>query len=224
MCSSGGEVATTDQALQKSQAAMTSTLNNEYQTTFAQNQRLVLGQQARLTAIANNPMGYTPEQLHAATTSINENTATAAKQALGSAAAFAAAHGGADVGSSVVGQMAGQIGSAAAQSKAQQLSALSQQSQQMKQQNMWSAIQGLQGVGAQLGAQGSTALSGAGTAAGDVIGAGEGVLKAKQAGWDELSGVLGGISGLAKSAVGFIPGVGAATKPWMSAAETTRTM
>ena len=75
--------------------------------------------QAKMSYLAANPQGYTPQQLASATTSINENTATAAKQALGSAAAFAASHGGADVGNGAVGEIAGQIGSQAAQSKAQ---------------------------------------------------------------------------------------------------------
>src|SRR5208282_4180090 len=122
MCSSGDSTAA---GLEKSQAAMTNTLNQDYSMTFAEQQQ-VLGQQiARMNYIAANPMGYTAPQLATARTSINENTAVAAKQAMGAAAAFAAAHGGADTGGGAVGEIAGQIGSAAAQSKAQQLSALS---------------------------------------------------------------------------------------------------
>ena len=120
MCSSGGQVGQTDEQLQQAQAKMTENLNQDYSTTFAEQQNLLSQQQAKLNYIASNPMGYTPAQLATSRTSINENTANAAKSALGSAAAFAAAHGGADVGSGVVGEIAGQIGSNAAQSKAQQ--------------------------------------------------------------------------------------------------------
>lgn len=201
MCSSGGQVSATDEALQKSQAAMTNTLNRDYSTTFAEQQQLLANQQARLSAIAANPMGYTTAQLHNATTNINENTATAAKQALGAAAAYSAGHGAADVGSGVMGQIAGQIASGAAQSKAQQLSALSQQNEATKQQNFWNAIGGLNSVGSELGGQGGTAISGGGSAAESSVNAGSGALAAQQAGWQDIAGVLGGISGLATAGV-----------------------
>src|ERR1700704_4878630 len=110
-------------------------------------------------------MGYTPAQLHTATTSINDNTARAAKQALGSAAAFAAAHGSSDIGGGAIGQVAGGIGSAGAQSKSAQLASLSQQSEAMKQQNFWNAISGLNSVGSELGGAGGTAIGGAGSSA-----------------------------------------------------------
>jgi hypothetical protein len=211
MCSSGGSVASTDEALQKSQAAMNNTLNADYSTTFAEQQSVLGQQRARMDAIAANPMGYTPVQLHTATTSINDNTARAAKQALGAAAAFAAAHGGAaDISGGGAAQMAGQIGSEAAQSKAGQLAALSQQSEELKQKNFWNAISGLNSVGSELGGAGGTAIGGAGNAASTSIGAGSGALAAKQAGWQNLSGIISGIGGLATAASGFNFGGGAA--------------
>ena len=115
MCSSGGQVGQTDQALQASQAAMTTTLNDDYTQSFHDQQTVLANLQARANFIASNPFGYTPQQLAQQTTSINENTATAARQAMGSAAAFAAGHGGggADIGSGVEGQIAGQIATGA---------------------------------------------------------------------------------------------------------------
>jgi hypothetical protein len=202
MCSSGGKVGQTDQALQDAQAKMTATLNQDYNTTFAEQQSVLGQQKARLDYIAANPMGYSPRELHTATASINDNTARAAKQALGSAAAFAASHGGADIGGGAVGQVAGVIGSEAAQSKAGQLSSLSQQNEEMKQKNFWSAISGLNSVGSELGGSGGTAISGATSTAGTAVNAGSGALAAQNAGWEHLSGVLGGISGLAKSGAG----------------------
>ena len=91
MCSSGGQVGQTDQALQASQAAMTTTLNDDYTQSFHDQQTVLANLEARANFIASNPFGYTPQQLAQKTTSINENTATAARQAMGSAAAFAAA-------------------------------------------------------------------------------------------------------------------------------------
>jgi hypothetical protein len=202
LCSSGGQVAQTDQALQESQAKMASLLNSDYSASFANQQSVLGAQQARLSALAANPLGYTPEQLHVATTSINDNTANAAKTAIGSAAAYAASHGGADVGSGVAGQIAGGIGSAAAQSKAQQLSSLSQQSQALKQQNMWNAISGLNQVGSEYGSSAGTAIGGANSSANSALNAGAGVTAAKKAGWEELGGVLGGLGGLASAGLG----------------------
>jgi hypothetical protein len=196
MCSSGGKVGQTDEALQKSQAAMTNTLNNDYATSFAEQQSVLANVNAKLNYETANPMGYTPQQLATATTAINENTATAAKQALGSAAAFAATHGGADIGGGAVGEMAGQIGSAAAQSKAQQLAQLSNQNQAMKQENFWKGLSGLSGVGSEYGQASGTAISGAGSAANSSVGAGSGALAAQQAGWQDIGGVISGIGGL----------------------------
>jgi len=205
LCSSGGEIAATDEALQQSQAAMVATLNSDYSTTFAEQQQLLAQQTARMNYIAANPMGYTAPQLATATTAINDNTATAAKQAIGAAAAYAGAHGGADTGSGATGQIAGQIASAATQSKAQQLAELSQQNEQLKQKNFWNAISGLNSVGSELGGSGGTAIGGAGNAASSSVNAGSGALAAKQAGWQDLSGVLTGIGGLASAAAGFMP-------------------
>lgn len=204
MCSSGGSVGKTDVALQKSQAAMTNTLNSDYSVAFAENQAIA----ARQTAVANsmiaNPLGYTPQELATARTSINENTATAAKQALGAAGAFAAAHGGSDLGSGSIGQIAGEIGSAATQSKAQQLNTLSTSNEQLKRQNFYAGINELNAAGNNLSGQGSTAIGGAGSAASTSVGAGSGALAAQQAGWQDLGGVISGVAGLASAGAGVI--------------------
>lgn len=202
MCSSGGQVAQTDEALQQSQAQMVNTLNTDYSTTFAEQQNVLGNLQAKMNYIAANPMGYTPQQLATATTSINENTANAAKQAMGAAAGYAAAHGGADVGSGPAGEIAGQIATGAATSKAQQLASLSESNQAMKQKNFWNAISGLNSVGSELGGAGGTAIGGANGAAGSAVGAGSGALAAQQAGWQDLGGVLSGIGGLASAGAG----------------------
>lgn len=204
MCSSGGSVGKTDEALQKSQAAMTNTLNADYSTSFAEQQSVLADLRAKMNYISANPMGYTSQQLATAKTSINENTATAAKQALGSAAAFAATHGGADVGGGAVGELAGQIGSAATQSKAQALANLSNSNEELKQQNFWKAIGGLNSVGSEYGGAGGTAIGGAGTAAGTSVQAGSGALAAQQAGWQDLGGVLSGVGGLVSAGTGFV--------------------
>lgn len=209
MCSSGGQITQTDEALQKAQAAMTNTLNADYSTTFAEQQTLLQQQQARLNYIAANPMGLSPAELHGQTTSINENAATAAKQAIGAAARYGAAHGAADVGGGSVGQIAGEIASATENERSGQLRNLASENAAVKRSNFWSAISGLNSVGSELGGAGGTAIGGANSAANSAVGAGSGALQAQQAGWEDFAGVLGGISGL----VGAGAGVGKLFKP-----------
>lgn len=203
MCSSGGQIAEVDKELQAAQAKATETYTKDAAITFAQQQSVLGQQRAKMDYIASNPMGYSSRSLHSATASINDNTASAAKRALGSAAAFAARHGSADIGGGAIGQVAGEIGSEAAQSKAGQLASLSQQNEEMKQKNFWNAISGLNSVGSELGGSTGTSIGGETGSAGSAVNAGSGALAAQQAGWQNFTGVLGGISGLATAATGF---------------------
>jgi len=201
-CSSGGQIAATDEALQASQAAFNNTMVAQAGATFAEQQGVLGRETARLNAIMANPMGYTPTQLHNAVTGINENTAAAAKNAIGKAAAFSAAHGGADIGGGTIGAVAGDIASQAAQAKSSQLASLSQQDQELKQQNFWKAMSGLGAVSSEYGGANSTQIGGANSAANSAVGAGKGALDAKQAGWANFGGILSGIGGLASAGTG----------------------
>lgn len=195
MCSGAGGVESDSQELEKAQLNMTNELDANYQMAFAEQQQVLQQQQARLNAIAANPMGLSQQQMATSTTSINENTAAAAKRAMGAAAAFAAQHGGADVGSGVVGQIAGEIGSEAAQSKANQIAQLSNVNQATKQQNLWKALGGMQEVGnAYQGASGTAAGSSAGVAGSSTQAGGE-VLQAGNEGWSDVLGALGAAGG-----------------------------
>ena len=206
MCSSGGQVAVNDAALQEADLAATKAYTADANVSFAENQAVQGAQMAKLNYLTANPMGYTPAQLHTATTSINENTATAAKHAIGAAAGYAAAHGGADVGGGGASELAGQIMSGAAQSKAQSLSALSTSNEELKQKNMWAALSGLQGVGSEYGSTFGTGAGAGSSASNAGTNAGSGVLAAKAAGWNELGGVLGGIAGLGTAAIQGVKG------------------
>lgn len=200
MCSSGDQTA---KNLENSQAAMTNTLNADYSTTFAEQQQVLANLKAKMDYIAANPMGMTPQQTATATTAINENTAQAAKQAIGAAGAFAATHGGAaDVGGGGGAQLAGEIATGATLSKAQSLATLSNQNELLKQQNFWSAISGLNSVGSQYGGAGGTAIGGATSTANSSTNAGQLALASQQAGWQDVGGVISGIGGLAEAGVG----------------------
>lgn len=206
MCSSGGQVAKDDQALQDANLAANTNFLNDAKTSFAEQQQV----QAKQTALANNlisnPMGYTPKQLAIASTSINENFSRAAKNALGSAAAFAAAHGSSDIGGGGTGQIAGQIGEQVASGAASARADLANQNEAMKYQSMLTGLNELNTAGGAAQGAVSGSVSGAGTSGETTTGAGSGVLAAKEAGWQELGGVLGGLGGLV-SAGASIPGV-----------------
>lgn len=204
MCSSGGTVAVEDAKLQAAQTQMTENLNQNYSTTFAENQRVAQTQITRANALMSNPMGYSPAELHASTTSINENTANAAKAAIGAAAAAGARYGSSDIGGGATGARVAEIGTEAAMSKAQQLSSLAQQNEAMKRQSFEMGLSELNNAGSNLSGQGSTAISGAGTAADTATKAGTGELAAKEAGWQNFAGVLGGISGLVQAGTGMV--------------------
>jgi hypothetical protein len=216
MCSSGGEVASTDEALQQSQAAMTNTLNADYSTTFAEQQQVAKQQMAVANNLIANPLGYSPQFMAQQTTAINENAATGARAALGSAAAFAASHGGAaDVGGGGAAELAGQIGSAAATSKAQQLSALATGNAQTKLDSFYKGIGELNNAGSDLGGTAGTAIGGAGNAANSSVGAGSGALAAENSEWSDISGVIGAVSGLAQAGVGAYTAVDKAQNSYL---------
>lgn len=202
-CSSGGQVAQTDEALQQSQAALNKTLAADYGTTFAEQQSVLGNITARMNYMAANPMGYSPRELKIATTSINENFANAAKKALGSAASFAAAHGASDIGGGGLGLVAGDIASQMAGGKAQALASLSDSNEKMKQQNFWNAIQGLNSASSQYGGSSGQGISGANAAADSAVSAGSGALAAQQASWQNTMGMISGIGGLATAGAGI---------------------
>lgn len=204
-CSSGGQVAANDLALQDANLAANTNFLNDAKTSFAEQQQI----QAKQTAFANNlianPMGYTAPQLATANTSINENFANAAKGALGSAAAFAAAHGSADIGGGATGQIAGQIGGQAATGAAAARSSLSQQNEALKRESMLTGLQELNTAGgAAQGAVGGS-IGGAGTTGETTTNAGSGALAAQQAGWQDLAGTLGAVGGAVTGFIGANP-------------------
>lgn len=205
MCSDSGQAASNDEALQTAQTKLTQTLDNNYSTAFGEQQNVLARVQSQMQAQIANPMGYTPQQLATAKTSINENTATAAKQALGAAGAYAAAHGGADTGSGPTGEIAGQIASGAAQAKAGELANLSNQNQAFKQANYWNAIQGLSSTGAQYGGAGSTASGSSAGVAGSGVNAGTAATAASNMGFQDVLGGISALGGAATSIIGANP-------------------
>lgn len=205
MCSSvDKQVAASDIALQKADTALANTTAADYGVSFADQQQVLGRLKSKLDYMSSNPMGYSPQELHTATTAINENTSRAAKQAIGAAAAFGARSGASDVGSGVMSQVAGQIASEAAQSKAAQLSSLSQQNESMKRQNMLVGLQGLESVGSQYGSASGTSLGGATSASTAGVGAGSGAVAADMAGIEKVGGIMSAVGGLVGAGASFV--------------------
>jgi hypothetical protein len=191
MCSSGGDVAAQDKTLQDANTAANTQFLADANTAFAGQQAI----QAKQTALANNmianPLGYTPRQLAIQTTGVNENFARAAKNALGSAAAFGAAHGAADVGGGGAGEMAAQIGTAAATGKAGALSDIASANEQQKRESMLLGLNELNTAGTAAGGAAGTAIGGAGTTAKSGVEAGTGVNEAQKQAWSNFGSILG---------------------------------
>ena len=197
MCSGSGKVQDDAQQEQNLQLATSKTLAANYNTTFAQQQQVLAQQKAIANNVIANPMGLSPQELATATTSINENVARGAKQAMGAAAAFAASHGGADVGSGATGQIAGQIASDAASAKSGELANLSNTNQAVKRANLWQGINLLSQTGAEYGGSGSTSIGNEGGVVNAGTNAGQLSLTAGQTGYQDVLGGLQAAGGLA---------------------------
>lgn len=200
------KVASADKQLQADAQANYQVLTSNYNLAFREQQQVAKAQTDRLNAIYANPMGLSPQELASQTTSVNENTAAAARHALAVAGAFAGRGGAADVGSGAGAQLAGQALTSLAANKASNLRAIAQENQAVKRQQMWQALSGLNAVGGQFGGMAGQALSGAGQAGNLSIGAGNAEISAQQAANKAAWGTIGGLAGLASAGIGMIPG------------------
>src|ERR1039458_4264587 len=201
LCSDSAQVMSSDLALQQADVASTKALSADMSTTFSESQNALAAQQAKLAYIASNPSGFSPEQLHSATTSINQNYAASAKNAIGESSAYAASHGGADFAGGGASEMVGKIASDAATGKASSLSQLDLANQQMKQSNMLNALSGLSSVGKDYSADFGTSAGDIGSTSGAGSTAGGGVIQAGSAAADATGTILQGIGGIAGAAV-----------------------
>jgi len=194
-CWSGGDVGANDKQLMAANATAAKTSTANYFAALGAQSQIANKLATKADYMAANPLGYTPEQLHAATSSINQNISTAARQAIGKAAGFAAAHGASDVGGGAAGMEVGQIAEQAAGAKATQLAELSRQNQEMKQQNLYAALSTLKGAGSEFGGVAGTAAGAAGEQTGASLKAGEGEIAAKQAQAENVGAIIQSVAG-----------------------------
>lgn len=198
-CSDSGTVVANDNALASSGVALNKAMTADATTTFGEQQGVLAQQAAKFSYMASNPMGYTPAELATQTTSINQNAATSAKQAIGAASAFAAAHGGADFSGGGSSSMVGQIASQATNAKAGALADLSMQNKALTRSNMLTGLQGLNQVGAEYGGATGTTLGGANSASGEATNAGTGAISAANTAFEDIGSVMSAAGGVASA-------------------------
>lgn len=197
MCCSGDSTA---QDLEKTQAAFTSTLNSAYSTMFANQQATLAKLTAQLNQAVNNPQGFSAQDLAAMRTTTMDQTTQQFARAQVAANAKAAAEGGADLGSGVAAGISAGIQAQGAEAQAAGQEQITLANEQLKQQNYWRGISGLENLG---GMENPTSIAGAEAGvANSATNAGQLVLSSEQAGWGDIGGVISGIAGLGAAAGG----------------------
>lgn len=199
MCCSGDQNA---KALEKTQLAMTQTLNANYQTMFAEQQALLKPLQAQLQQMVTNPQGFSPQELAALRTSSTDQTSQQFRNAAVSAATLGAAHGGADLSSGVQAGIEANVAAQGAQAQAGNQQQITLANEEQRQQNYWKSIGGLENVA---GLENPTPVAGAGAGvANSATNAGDLLLKSQQASWGNIGGIISGVAGLATGGISSI--------------------
>ncbi len=208
MCCSGDSNAA---ALEKTQTAMTQTLNASYQTMFSEQQALLKPLQAQLQQMVTNPQGFSPQELATLRTSSTDQTATQFKNAAIAANTMGAAHGGADLSSGVQAGIEASVAAQGAQVQSQNQNQITLANEQQRQQNYWKAISGLGDVA---GLENPTPVAGAGASvANSGTNAGNLLLNSQQASWGNIGGIISGVAGLATGLPGIVGGISGMLNP-----------
>jgi hypothetical protein len=208
VCSSGDKTASENE---KSQLQFSNTLQASFATAFANNQAILQNLTGKLSAIIQNPTGFSPQALTAARTNATDTVARQFQTASTAANAVAAAHGGDALPSGVSAQVSGQIAQGAATAQSQEQNQITLANEQQRQQNYWNAISALGGVAR---TEDPTGYAGASsTAANASTNAGNLLLQSQQATWGDIGGIISGVAGLGEAVAtgglsSFIPSGG----------------
>jgi hypothetical protein len=156
----------------------------------------------KVQPMIDNPKGYSPEALAAMRTSATDTTSAAYQNAQKALQASRFAAGGRDLPSGVDAQLNAALLQSEASDKAAQQNDITVRDENLKQGNMWNAINVLSGTAAQFNPQ---SYAGASTgASGAASGAGNTTANLSQAytasTQSQLMGVLGGVAGGAATA------------------------
>ena len=187
---SGGKGDQTAKASEVASAAFQNTLTQAFKTQFAKQQGVLDFLNGKLTASVNNPQGLSPTAKAALDTGAIEGVGGQYQNALKTEQAQTAARGGSDLPSGVEAQIQGQLSGAAAGETSSELRNNALVDEQLKQQNYWNSVNGLNGVSAQINPLG---YSGEANSAGNTTaGLSQAFTASNQS---QLLGALGGIVG-----------------------------
>ena len=200
---SGGKGDKTLQQGEQSQFAFNNLLKRSFAQQFGAQSDIFNFLNSRLEAQIESPQGFRPETLAALKSGAIQDTATQYQNALKAQQAQQAARGGTGLPSGVAEQISGQLGGQAAGTLASELTGIQQQNEQVRQQNYWSAVQGLQGNAAMLNPLGYAGEYSGGQ--GTLAGLGSAYKQSQQS---QLLGALGGLAGGVAGAVGSYYGAG----------------
>lgn len=199
MCSSGDS---TEQQTEQAQAQLTQSLDADLKTTFGEQQATQAQLKGIYTQMLTNPQGLPGSEIAGARTSAIDNAAAGTAAAQRGAAAVASRGGGDALPSGVTAQVGGDIASAGAASLDSNLTGINIANAQAKQQNMYTALNGLGDVD-QIYNPTSFSNSAASNA-NSVANLGQAYLASQQAGWQDAAGIISGVGGLASAATGFV--------------------
>jgi len=136
----------TAKSAEKSQAAFTNTLQAAFAQQFGANQSTLNFLNGKLTSAVNNPQGFSPQMLAAATTQAIQGTATDYANAAKTINNQIVARGGSTLPSGVGAQIQAQLATGAANEESSNLTNLQIANAQQQQSNFWNAVSGLAGV------------------------------------------------------------------------------
>ncbi len=188
----------TAKANEQSQLQFNQQLMSLFQQQFGKQNAITDQLTKTLMPMLQNPQGYSPEALAALRSQAKESAADSYANAEKAFQTQSFARGGRDLPSGVDEQVQGAIsgGAAAQEAGAQQNITLANENQ--KQSNFWNAINGLNGVSAQLNPLGYAGAATSGSGA--VAGLSNAVTSSQQSG--VLGGILGGVFGAGSALLG----------------------
>jgi hypothetical protein len=180
----------TAQAAEKQQAMFNTQLMKIFTQQFGQQQDVLKYLQGKMQPMIDNPTGFSADAEAAMRTGASEQVAGQYQNAAKALANQRAQRGDAGLPSGVDAQIDAQVGNAAAATGAQAQNDITLQNEQLKNANMWNAVNALSGVGAQFNPQSYGSLYNQG--AGNVANLSQAYTSSKQS---QLMGALGGVLG-----------------------------
>jgi hypothetical protein len=196
MCSSGDNTAAT---AEKSSAAFQDTLTKSFQTQFGQNQELYKFLSGALQNQITNPQGYGDSALAAMRTGATDTVATQYQNAQKALQNKQFVNGGESLPSGVNAMQTGALAQGQASDTATAQNNITQADANLKQQNYWNAISGLNGVN-----QGNNAAVTAGNANGagsTTAGLSNAVTSSKAQAMSPFNALIGAAGGAASAAL-----------------------